>query len=327
MSEQSDLSRLGRISVLTPARNEQGNIGEVIARSLAALDALGLDGEMVVVNDGSTDATEAEAQDRARRDRRVRVISHRVNLGLTAALRTGFRATTGAVVLFIPGDMESDPTLDIPLLLGKLNEGYDVVAGWRQGRHDRKVVASRIYNWVSGRLSGVRVHDMNWTKAFRRPVIDAFPPLRSDWHRFLLMIAASKGFKIGEVATPYQPRRQGRSNYGLARIPISFLDVLVVKFLLTFSKKPMLFFGGLGAGFIGIGAVIYAYLLTLWLTLGKQQRPLFWFAGVLGLAGLLLFLVGFVAELIVSQQEQIEELEYAVEQLAETRRPEGGEAP
>jgi hypothetical protein len=159
------------------------------------------------------------------------------------------------------------------------------------------------------------------------------PPLRSDWHRFMLMIAASQGFKIGEAATPYQARRLGRSNYGLARIPISFLDVLVVKFLLTFSKKPMLFFGSLGAGFFGVGIVIYFYLLTLWLTLGKQQRPLFWFAGVLGLAGLLLFLVGFVAELIVSQQEHIEELEHAIDRLTEAATsadsgpPAGGDVP
>jgi glycosyltransferase involved in cell wall biosynthesis len=311
------LRALGRISVLVPARNEQGNIGTVVEKSLRAFDRLGLDGEVLVVDDGSTDSTRAEALACAGRDGRVRVLSHRINMGLTAALRTGFRHADGDVVIFIPGDMESDPEEDLPRLLSTMAEGYDVVAGWRQGRNDNKVFASHIYNWVSGRLFHVTAHDMNWIKAFRREVVEALPPLRSDWHRFLLMIASSQGFSIGEVQTPYQPRQRGRSKYGFARIPISFLDVLVVKFLLTFSKKPMLFFGALGSGFAGIGVLIYGYLLVLWLTLGKQQRPLFWFAGVLGLAGLLLFLVGFVAELIVSQQEHIEELEYVVEQLGE----------
>lgn len=316
-TDADKLKALGRISVLVPARNEQGNVALVIEKSLRSLDTLGLAGEILVVNDGSTDGTRAEALACAGRDPRVRVISHRTNMGLTAALRTGFRNVEGDVVVFLPGDLESDPEEDLPRLLSKMAEGYDVVAGWRQGRNDGKVFASRIYNWVSARLFHVTAHDMNWIKAFRRPVVDALPPLRSDWHRFLLMIASSQGFSVGEVQTPYQPRRRGRSKYGLARIPISFLDVLVVKFLLTFNKKPMLFFGSLGAGFVGIGVLIYAYLLTLWLAVGKQQRPLFWFAGVLGLAGLLLFLVGFVAELIVSQQEHIEELEYAVDQLSE----------
>jgi glycosyltransferase involved in cell wall biosynthesis len=312
-----DLSQLGMVSVLVPAHNEAGNIGQVIESSLRSLESLGLAGEVVVVNDGSTDATGAEALAWAEQHECVRVFSHRVNLGLTAALRTGFRQVRGDVIVFLPGDMESDPEEDIPLLLGKMCEGYDVVSGWRQGRRGKKVPASRVANVVSRWLFGVRVHDMNWIKAFRRTVIDSLPPLRSDWHRFLLMLAASQGFRIGEVPTGYHPRTQGQSNYGFWRIPISFLDVLVVKFLLTFSKKPMLFFGGLGASGIGIGGLIYFYLAILYMVQGKQQRPFFYFAGVLVVAGLLLFLVGFMAELIVSQQERIEELERSVDYLVE----------
>lgn len=315
--ESAALSSLGMVSVLVPARNEEGNIGQVIEKTLKAFEAHGLTGEIVVVDDGSTDGTRAEALAWAERSPMVRVISHRTSLGLTAALRTGFRHVAGDVIIFLPGDMEADPEVDIPLLLGKLCEGYDVVAGWRQGRRDNKVIASRIYNAVSRLLFNVKAHDMNWIKAFRREVMEALPPLRSDWHRFLLMIAASQGFRIGEVPTSYRPRQHGRSKFGIGRIPVSFLDVLVVKFLLTFSKKPMLFFGSIGAAFVAGGGLVYLYLLILWLDRGKQQRPLFWFAGVLVLAGLLLFLVGFVAELIVSQQERIEELEESVERLVE----------
>lgn len=315
---ECDLTRLGRISVLVPAHNEEGNIGRVIERSLRVLESHGLDGEVVVIDDGSSDATRAEALAWNERSASVRVFSHRTNLGLTAALRTGFRQVRGDVIVFLPGDMESDPEEDIPLLLGKMCEGYDVVSGWRQGRRGKKVPASRLANRVSKWLFSVSVHDMNWIKAFRREVIEAMPPLRSDWHRFLLMIAGSLGFRIGEAPTGYHPREQGQSNYGFWRIPVSLMDMLVVKFLLVFSKKPMLFFGGIGASLVAAGGLTYLYLLILWLDRNKQQRPLFYFAGVLIVAGLLLFLVGFVAELIVNQQERIEELERSVERLADS---------
>lgn len=318
--DPSALAALGRISVLVPARDEEGNIGQVIQRSLNVFQRFGLDGEIVVVDDGSQDGTRAEAEKWAARYPTVHVVGHRRNLGLTAALRTGFQHVDGDVIVFLPGDMESDPEEDIPRLLAKLSEGYDVVAGWRQGRRDGKVAASWIYNHVSQWLFKVHAHDMNWIKAFRREVVDALPPLRSDWHRFILMIAASDGFKVGEVPTSYHPRRRGHSKFGFGRIPVSFLDVLVVKFMLVFQQKPMRFFGALGAAFIAAGGLTYLYLLILYLSRGKQQRPIFWFAGVLVLAGMLLFLVGFLAELIVNQEERLKELERRLDVSSDERR-------
>ncbi len=297
------------VTVLIPARNEAGTIAQVVAKAERALRELGLAGELIVVNDGSTDGTGEVLHTLQASHPWLRVISHRRNLGLTAALRAGFRAAQGDVVIFLPADLESDPETDIPLLLGKINEGYDVVAGWRQGRYDRKVIASTIYNFVCRWLFGVQAHDMNWIKAFRREVIDALPPLRSDWHRFLLMIAAYQGFRVGEVRTPYHPRRAGRSKYGISRIPISLLDVLVVWFLLTFSRAPMRFFGGLGLLAIGASALTYLYLAYLWLAFESQRRPIFWAAGGLAIAGLLLILIGFIAELTVNQEERIASLE------------------
>jgi len=147
-------------------------------------------------------------------------------------------------------------------------------------------------------------------------VIEALPPLRSDWHRFLLQIAAHQGFRIGETPTTWYRRRAGRSKYGLGRIPISFLDVLVVWFLLTFSQAPMRFFGGLGLGLLALAGVTYAGLAVYYLLAQTQIRPLFIAASVLGLAGLLLFLVGFIAELIVNQSEQIRELEAMIKREA-----------
>jgi hypothetical protein len=159
---------------------------------------------------------------------------------------------------------------------------------------------------------------MNWTKAFRREVIEGLY-LRSDWHRFILMIAASQGYKIGEVPTNYYPRRQGKSKYGLWRIPVSFLDVLVVKFLLTFSRKPMIFFGVLGSALILTALGTGLYLIYQYIVHFRQIRPLFTFGVTLALAGLVIFLVGFLAELVVDQHERMDYLERAIQDLARDR--------
>ncbi len=300
------------ISVLVPARNEAGNVAELVARVGRAFADLGLPdgaGELVFIDDGSTDGTGPAADALAATHPFLRVIHHRRNLGLTAALQTGFRAVRGEYVLFLPADLESDPETDIPRLFAKLQEGYDVVSGWRQGRKESKVFASAIYNAVSRWLFGLTLHDMNWIKGFRREVIETLPPLRSDWHRFLLHIAAHQGYRIGETPTPWQRRRSGRSKFGFSRIPISLLDVIVIWFLLTFSAAPMRFFGGLGLAALLTSGVIYSGLIVLWLIAQTQIRPLFWTAGGAAIAGLLLFLIGFLAELIVTQGERLHELE------------------
>jgi glycosyltransferase involved in cell wall biosynthesis len=304
------------VSVFIPAHNEAGNITPLLDKIACTFADHNLDGEVVLVDDGSTDGTAAEAAAGATRYPWLRVFTHRRRLGLTAAMKTGFRQVRGDVVVFLPADLESDPEEDVPKLLDKLAEGYDVVAGWRQGRREGKVVASTIYNFVSRRLFNVQAHDMNWIKAFRREVIDDLP-LRSDWHRFILMIAADKGYKIAEVPTSYYPRQTGRSKYGFWRLPVSFLDVLVVKFLLTFSQKPMLFFGAIGSLFALTGLGIGLWLVYIWLATHTQQRPILLLAFVLILAGLLLFLVGFLAELVVSQGERIEAIEQRLRERGE----------
>lgn len=308
---------LPQVSVFVPAYNEVENVKPLLERIEEGLAARGIRGEVVFVDDGSTDGTADAAEALQARFPWLRVLRHRHNQGLTEAMRTGFRAVRGELILFLPADLECHPDEDIPKLLDKLNEGYDAVAGWRQNRRGGKVFASSVYNAVSRWLFKLDVHDMNWIKGFRREVTEALPPLRSDWHRFVLMLAASQGWRVGEVPTQWYPRQSGRSHYGLGRIPISFLDVLVVKFLLTFRRHPMRFFGGLGAFLIGAAAAIGVYLLYLWLSIGRQQRPVFQLAGYLAVAGLLLFLVGFLAELVVSQSDQIDEM---ARQLDELRR-------
>ncbi len=298
------------VSVFIPASNEAGNITPLMDKIARTFANCHIDGEVIFVDDGSTDATWDEACAAAARYPFIHLFRHRKCLGLTEAMRTGFRHVRGDYVLFLPSDLESDPEEDIPKLLNKLNEGYDAVSGWRQNRRDHKIVASTVANNVSRWLFGLQVHDMNWIKGFRREVIENIH-LRSDWHRYILILAANKGYRVGEVEVNFYPRTVGKSHYGFWRLPVSFLDVLVVKFLLTFSRKPMLFFGGMGSTMILAALAVWGYLTIVYLTTprGMQIRPLFIFAGVLFGAGVLLFIGGFLAELMVTNADHIEDIE------------------
>jgi glycosyltransferase involved in cell wall biosynthesis len=296
------------VSVVVPARNEEATVGTFVERTAKAFAQLGRSWELLYVDDGSTDATAAVVEAAGAAEPRVRLVRQRRNLGLTEALNRGFREARGEVIVFLPADLESDPEVDIPLLLGKLDEGYDVVAGWRQGRRDGKRFASRVANFTCRLLFGLDVHDMNWIKAFRREVTDALA-LRSSWHRYILVMAQSEGYRIGEVKVPYKPREQGRSKFGFSRLPVSFLDVVTLKFLLTFQRKPIIFFGALGSAMIGVGLLLWAYLLWSFLSSHTQYRPLMLVAGIAMLAGLLVVLVGFLGELVVNVSERVDRLE------------------
>ena len=298
------------ISVDVPARNEEATIAQVVERSFQAFAELGRKGEVLVVNDGSTDSTAVILADLQKFHPNLRVFTHRRSQGMTAGLQKMFSASWGDIVILIPADMESDPMLDVPTLVRHMEQhDLDMVAGWRQGRKDGKVFASAIYNLVMRNLASVPVHDGNWIKALRREVIESLPPLRSDWHRFILMIAVHQGFRLGEVQTHYKPRAAGSSKFGWERIPKSFLDVLVLKFLLTFSEAPMRFFGGLGLVGMTLSLLTFLYLTALYVFTDTQQRPVFLAAGILAVISVLLFLVGFLAELIVNQGERIRILE------------------
>ncbi len=261
------------VSVVVPAHNEEATVSTFVERTAKAFAELGRPWELVYVDDGSTDGTAAAILALQRSEPRVRLVSQRRNLGLTEALNRGFREAGGEIIVFLPADLESDPEVDIPLLLGKLDEGYDVVSGWRQGRRDGKRVASRLANLTCRLLFGLDVHDMNWIKAFR----------------------------------------SGRSKFGFSRLPVSFIDVVTLKFLLTFQRKPMLFFGAIGSAMIGAGALLGAYLAWRYLSSHTQYRPLMLVAGIALLAGLLVVLVGFLAELVANVSERVERLERQLE--------------
>ncbi len=296
------------ISVFVPAYNEAENIQVMLEKMKKVSDTdKENEYELVIVNDGSTDGTAQKIGEGLTKYDFIRPFSHRKNMGLTEAMKTGFPNCKGELVLFLPCDLESDPEEDIPLLLAKLNEGYDLVTGWRQGRNDGKMLASKIYNIVSRKLFNVSVHDMNWIKGFRRHVLDDLE-LRSDWHRFIVMMAANKGYKIGEVKTRWHPRKHGRSKFGLMRFPVSLVDVLVVKFNMVFGTKPMQFFSLIGAVTVLTGIAGLLFLAVYYFTTQTQIRPLFTLFTTLIIAGVQLFVTGFIAELIVSLRSQVEDL-------------------
>lgn len=290
------------VSVIIPAYNEAGNVERLFERIEAGLSACGLPGEIVFVDDGSTDGTwEKVAHERERRGG-VRAFRHRRNFGLSEALNTGFRNVRGDYIVFLPADLQSDPAEDVPKLVAELEAGFDVVCGRRIGRREGKLLVSLVYNFLCRRLFGVDAHDLNWIKAFRREVIDAIR-LRSDWHRYVVVLAAGNGFRVKEIPTSYHPRHSGQSKFGKKRILRGLLDLLVVKFELTFKDKPMLLFGSWGLGLLGLGVLLGVVLVIDKLVTGVGSRPGLYLVMLLVMVGVQLLGLGFVSEQIASLRE------------------------
>ncbi|HAR62376.1 MAG: glycosyltransferase [Candidatus Margulisiibacteriota bacterium] len=295
------------LSVFIPARDESASLQKVLKKIESAFESLNLkSGEIIFVDDGSTDDSARILKD-LKSSYKLKIVTHKKSLGLTAAMKSGFSVAEGEYLIFLPGDLESDPESDIPILYSKLQEGFDVVSGYRQGRKDGKVLASRVYNFVSRKLFHLDLHDMNWIKGFRLEVLRDIE-LRSDWHRFIIMIAADMGYSVAEVPVSWHPRIGGRSKFGFLRIPISFFDVLALKFLLMFRKKPMLFYGTVAFSMLFGGVMIGIVLVSLWLLKGVQIRPFLQLAFFLLLSGMFILMVGFLAEQIASLQDRVDKL-------------------
>lgn len=296
------------VSVVLPAYNEESNISAAVKKTIKALSSLNCSSEIIVVDDGSTDNTAREVEEIITSEPKIHMIRHKINKGLTEALVTGFRQVRGDVIIFLCADLQSDPEEDIPKLFNEIKKDYDVVVGWRQGRKGNKVFLSKIYNFVCAKLFNLHIHDMNWIKAFKREVIEDFE-LRSDWHRFIPILVAHKGYKIGEIKTNWYPRKKGKSKFGFSRVPSAFFDLIVIKFLLIFMDKPIRFFGLWGILFISLGFLISIYLFLLWVTAHIQLRPLMLMSFFLILIGMFTLMIGFLAELIAMQQNKLSKIE------------------
>lgn len=288
------------ISVIIPAYNERENIGPLYEKLKRVLEG---EYEVIFVDDGSEDGTFEALKSIAKSDDRVKVIRFKRNYGQTAAMYAGFEHARGDLIVTMDADLQNDPD-DIPKLIEKLQEGYDLVSGWRKNRKDpffSRKLPSMIANWIISRATGVKLHDYGCTlKAYRSDIIKELE-LYGDMHRFLPALTKRQGAKVTEIEVKHHPRLYGRSKYGIGRTVRVILDILLVKFLNEYINKPMYVFGSLGFLLLVLGFFMLLYLIFIKLFLGERigTRPLLILSVLSLLAGIQLVSTGIIAELLV----------------------------
>jgi len=292
------------LSIVVPVYNEQENISLVYEAVINAITPLKNKWELLMVDDGSKDDSLREMEKIAQKDpQHVRVIVLRRNFGQTAAIAAGIEHSSGEIVVLCDADMQNDPA-DIPMMLNKLNEGYDVVSGWRYDRQDKfltRVLPSRMANWLISNVTEVHLHDYGCTlKAYRREVLSGFH-LYGEMHRFIPVYAYSVGAKIAEVRVHHHARKYGKAKYGLERTFKVVLDLFTVKFLTSYANKPIYLFGGLGITLIGVGAalLLYLFIRRVWFQVSVTGTPWFLISITSVIMGFQSVLMGFIAELLV----------------------------
>jgi dolichol-phosphate mannosyltransferase len=294
------------ISVVVPVHDEERSVEPLYEELRAALEPLGRAWEAVFVDDGSDDGSFAALTRLHAGAASVVVVRLRRNFGKAAALAAGFRHASGEVVVTIDADLQDDPA-EIPRLLAKLDEGFDLVSGWKTERRDPLIrrLLSRIFNGVVGRVSGLRLHDMNCgLKAYRADVVRNLR-IYGELHRFLPVLAHDRGYRVAELPVNHRPREHGRSNYGVERYLRGFLDFMTVWFMGRYRHRPLHLFGGFGLALGAIGTVLLVYLTVLKLS-GEAigHRPLLTLGVLLVVVGLQFFSLGLLSELITSHHEE-----------------------
>ncbi|MDO8560322.1 MAG: glycosyltransferase family 2 protein [bacterium] len=297
-----------RISLVIPVFNEAESLPPLWEKITAALAAAG-EFEAIFINDGSTDGSLEVLRKLAAADRRVKVVTFRRNFGQTAAIAAGVDRARGEVIVPMDADLENDPA-DIPKLIAKLDEGYDIVSGWRQERWTENPVTrrltSRAANWLISRVSKVNLHDYGCTmKAYRADIIKGVR-LYGEMHRFIPALAGWQGARVAELSVAYRPRQFGASKYGISRIPKVLLDLVTLKFLNDYSAKPMYFFGKIGFWSFAVGVLAAASAVYFKATGQKDfvETPLPVLTALFVLVGVLLVLIGLLAELVMRMHHE-----------------------
>ncbi len=287
------------ISIIIPVYNEKGNVEPLYGQLKRALSALGKPYEIIFIDDGSTDDT----YDRLKsiKDPDLSIVGFQRNFGKASALACGFSRAKGKAVITMDGDLQDDP-VEIPRFIDALNT-YEVVCGWKYPRKDplEKVIPSRIFNAMASAITGVRVHDFNCGyKAYRGYVVKHLN-VYGDMHRYIPAIAHINGYSVGEIRVDHHPRSSGRSKYGASRLVKGFMDLITIKFLMTFARRPMHVFGFIGMALGTVGVVICAYLAYLWVSgVPIGSRPLLNLGVLLITIGIQFAAIGLIGELIVS---------------------------
>jgi glycosyltransferase involved in cell wall biosynthesis len=301
------------VSVLVPAKDEAPNLPEFVRQCDEALRPAGFSFEVIVVDDGSRDDSPRILRDLTRQYPFLRVVTHRRQRGIADALRSAGEVARGDIFVFYPADLQYRPA-DIPGLVAPILAGRaDIVTGTKQGKYEKAFVSS-VYNALCRWLFGVRVTDLNSVKAYRREVM-LNVPMRPDWHRYMVVIAAADGFRLDSLPVPLYPRQAGVSKFGWKRIPVGVLDLVSVWFQLRFGRKPMLFFGIAGAALFVIGFLAGVTALVLRFGYGIGFRPLLNLVEVMVISGIVLFGFGLMGELIAGMQEELREVSRGLSRL------------
>jgi glycosyltransferase involved in cell wall biosynthesis len=318
-----------KYSIVVPFHNEEENVTTLYDRVKLVMEAVGDSFEMVFVDDGSRDRTYRLLEEIAAVDSRVLVIKLRRNFGQTSALAAGFDHAQGDMLISMDGDLQHDPD-EIPNFLARLEEGYDVVSGWRANRADNLLlrrIPSLCANWVMARISGVDIHDFGTTfKAYRREVIHNIP-LYGEMHRFIPALASWYGASICEIPISNPRRQHGVSHYGLSRTVRVFFDLLTIRFLLRYMTRPLHFFGSIGSLGMVAGSALAAWLIGLKFITGQhvmgEHGPLVMMSAVLILAGIQMLGIGLLGELQVRHfHTATHRAPYAVDRILRLRSSE-----
>ena len=302
------------VSVLVPAKDESGNLTLFLELCDEMIRAQGPRYEVIVIDDGSRDGSWELLQALSLRFAFLRPVRHRAQRGIAEALRTGYLNARGDVLVFYPADLQFKPE-DIPRLVGPILAGTsDMVTGYKQGKYEKAFV-SKVYNGLSRSLFDVPVRDLNNVKAYRREIM-ANLPMRPDFHRYMIVLAAAQGYTVTEEPVPLYPRHSGKSKFGLSRIPVGVLDMLAVWFELRFGAKPLLAFGMLGALLFALGVLAGSGAL-LWLFItGVGQRWVWTLIQTCLVVGSIFFATGLLGELIAHQRAELRELRRELEELS-----------
>jgi glycosyltransferase involved in cell wall biosynthesis len=291
------------VSIVIPIFNEEESIKQLIVRTIAILDDCNLSYEVICIDDGSQDKSSQILSELTQKFNNLKAIILRRNYGQTPAIAAGFKYAKGKIIVTLDGDLQNDP-IDIPRLINKLNQGYDLVNGWRKNRQDNvvtRLLPSTIANWIIGKVTGVDLHDYGCSlKAYRSELI-ADMNLYGELHRFLPALAYIEGAKIAEMSVAHHPRRYGKSKYGLGRTFRVIMDLLTVFFIKKYLTRPMHVFGLFGLASTMLGITLGSYLIFLKLLLGQSigHRPLLILAVLLVLTGVQLLSFGLLAELVM----------------------------
>ncbi|HMN49267.1 MAG TPA: glycosyltransferase family 2 protein [Ignavibacteriaceae bacterium] len=312
--QQSPTTRVSfqKISLVIPLFNEEESIQPLINEIRKELKPLNKPYEIIFVDDGSTDGSLKIIKDAAKTDTRIKFISFRKNYGKSAALQVGFKAATGDAIITMDADLQDDPH-EIPNLLKKLDEGYDLCSGWKKERFDPfiKKYSSRFFNFVTRIISGIKIHDFNCgLKAYRREVVQNLN-VYGELHRYVPVLAKWQGFNITEIPVKHHPRRYGKTKFGISRFFKGFIDLITVTFVGRYIKRPMHFFGFFGALSFFVGLIVNGYLTIEWIS-GRalSNRPMLFLGMLLIIVGVQFFSVGLLGEMLVHQNQS--EKEYVV---------------